>query len=95
MKLCWLGLCLAVFLVGTPQAAAKPFEPPSECSLTPEGAGEELLQLARMDQSKCIIWCGIKRQNCAEDCAATADGKLKICKQGCQQTFQACTQRCG
>lgn len=52
------------------------------------------IQLARMDPSKCFILCKIKRQNCGEDCAATAGDSLKSCKQGCRAAYEACTLRC-
>lgn len=68
--------------------------PPAEARCATAAAVSTPLQLARMDPSKCVIWCRIKRSNCAEDCAATASDKLKICKQGCLATFEACTQRC-
>lgn len=68
--------------------------PAAEASCATAAGVAAPLQLARMDPSKCVIWCRIKRTNCAEDCAATASDKLKICKQGCLATFEACTQRC-
>ncbi|MEX0922288.1 MAG: hypothetical protein WDZ84_05895 [Rhodovibrionaceae bacterium] len=99
MKLSWIGLCLAAILAGgllagSAEVASEPLDISGRCLTSPEASSDVPLQMARMDPSKCVIWCKIKRGNCAEDCAASAGDKLKSCKEGCRATFEACMQSC-